>query len=69
MSVTADELATRVRDATGLRLGNGTAGMFLSWWLTTDVVAELAPGRYVLTTKGERLGSGLLTVEREERVA
>ena len=43
--------------------------MFLSWWLTTGVVAELAPGRYVLTTKGERLGSGLLTVEREERVA
>ena len=58
MSVSAAELAARVRSTTGLRLGNGTAAMFLAWWLTTGVVVELLPGRYTLTAKGQRLASG-----------
>lgn len=69
MSVSAVELATRVRKATGLRLGTGTAAMFLSWWLAEGVVVELAPGRYGLTAKGERLASGLLESEPQERAA
>jgi hypothetical protein len=69
VSVSAAELAARVRTATGLRLGNGTAAMFLAAWLETGVVVELLPGRYALTPKGERLASGLLTAEHEERAA
>jgi hypothetical protein len=69
VSVSAAELATRVRGTTGLRLGNGTAAMFLAWWLTTGVVVELLPGRYALTPKGERLAAGLLESGPEERAA
>ena len=69
MTVTATELATRVEDATGLRLGNGTSAMFLSAWLEAGVVVELSPGRYALTSVGERLASGLLAVDAEERDA
>ncbi len=69
MSVTAAELATRVRTATGLRLRNGTAAMFLGYWLEAGVVVELQPGRYALTAKGERLASGLLAADPAERAA
>lgn len=43
--------------------------MFLGYWLEAGVVVELSPGRYALREKGEQLGSGLLTVGREERAA
>ena len=69
MTVTASELTTRVRDATGLRLGNGSAAMFLAAWLEAGVVVELATGRYALTAKGERLASGLLAADPAERAA
>ena len=69
VTVSAGELAARVRTTTGLRLGNGTAAMFLAWWLTTGVVVELLPGRYTLTAKGQGLASGLLTADDEERAA
>ena len=43
-TVSAAELAARVRTATGPRLGNGTAAMFLAAWLETGVVLELSRG-------------------------
>ena len=69
VSLSAVELAERVRSATGLRLRNGTAAMFLGYWLEAGVVVELVPGRYELTAKGERLAAGLLAADPAERGA
>ena len=51
MSASAVELAERVR----------------GYWLEAGVVVELEPSRYALTANGERLTSGLLADERDER--
>ena len=68
-TVSPSDFAARVRDATGLRLGNGTAAMFLAAWLEAGVVVEFSPGRYAVTASGERLASGLLEADSEERAA
>ena len=62
VTVTAIELAPRPQDATR-QLGDGTAAMFLHWWLATEFIAEVLPGQYRLTDKGRRIASGLLNVE------
>ena len=71
MSVSAAELASRVRSTTGLRLGNGTAAMFLAAWLETGVVVELLPGRSRSPRRanGSRPGSSPLTARSVPREA
>ena len=63
-TISAAELARHVRHQ-GLRIGRGTAEMFLAWWLLTGLVEEVLPGRYRLTAKGQRVAGGLLTGEDE----
>ena len=53
------DLARRVR-LQGLRIGRGTAEMFLAWWLVTGVVEEVLPGHFRLTAQGHRVAGGLL---------
>jgi hypothetical protein len=67
-TLTATELAHRVR-LQGLRIGKGTAQMFLAFWITEEIVREVAPGEYELTAKGLRVAAGLLDVGRDERAA
>ncbi len=43
------------QDAAELRLGNGTAAMFLAAWLEAGLVVEFAHIRHALTAKGDRL--------------
>jgi hypothetical protein len=68
VSVSAAELAARARRH-GVRIDAKLAVYFLGYWLEHGIVVELLPGRYALTPKGERLASGLLTADDEERAA
>ena len=67
-TITAAELAQRVRVGRRVRISDSKAAMFLGYWLDAGIVVE-SRGQYRLSAEGLRMAGGLLDPDRDEVAA
>lgn len=61
-TVSASELAARVRAASHVRCDVALASRFLAEWLASGVVEETLPGRFRLSARGRAMFEGWASV-------